>query len=295
MYLKYGRIFMKTTKFLQTTALGLALSVFCLQGSYALPSFGLGGVKPSDARQAHHTVGFIVSSDDDIGPDGLKRRGDGSIDDDQPGSVSSSDDIGPDGLKRRGDGSIDDDQPGSVSSSDDIGPNGLKLRGDGSVDDDQFNTPDAPEFHGPKNGTVDVVLGDGTIVRGTFKDVREEGTREKTRDVTYTLPNGTVIHDVRSEVRDGDVRTKDREKTTTLPNGTVFIDKRVEGASGKERSRTTILPDGTVIEGRPRGDKPHSVNALRAEKPTGHGGGKSERPEKGEKSEKAERHYHYSC
>ncbi len=52
---------------------------------------------------------------DDIGADGLKRRGDGSIDDSQPGVGDRriSDDIGADGLKRRGDGSIDDSQPGA--------------------------------------------------------------------------------------------------------------------------------------------------------------------------------------
>ena len=37
-------------------------------------------------------------SDDDIGADGLKRRGDGSIDDSQPGVPDSDDDIGADGL-----------------------------------------------------------------------------------------------------------------------------------------------------------------------------------------------------
>jgi len=46
------------------------------------------------------------ASSDDIGADGLKRRGDGSIDDSQPGVADSDDDIGPDGLKRRGDGSM---------------------------------------------------------------------------------------------------------------------------------------------------------------------------------------------
>jgi hypothetical protein len=48
---------------------------------------------------------------------GVKLRGDGSVDDTQPGAVGAPrraglDDIGADGLKRRGDGSIDDNQPG---------------------------------------------------------------------------------------------------------------------------------------------------------------------------------------
>lgn len=48
---------------------------------------------------------------DDIGADGLKRRGDGTIDDSQPDDSRTDDDIGEDGLKRRGDGSIDASQP----------------------------------------------------------------------------------------------------------------------------------------------------------------------------------------
>ena len=55
-----------------------------------------------------------ISLSDDLNADGVKLRGDGSIDDDQPnadGSISD-DDIGEDGLKHRGDGSIDDDQTG---------------------------------------------------------------------------------------------------------------------------------------------------------------------------------------
>lgn len=56
----------------------------------------------------------LISVSDDINSEGVKLRGDGSVDDDQTnadGSVSD-DDIGEDGLKHRGDGSIDDDQTG---------------------------------------------------------------------------------------------------------------------------------------------------------------------------------------
>lgn len=53
-----------------------------------------------------------ISVSDDLNEDGLKLRGDGSIDDDQDGVDDANDDIGDDGLKRRGDGSIDDDQTG---------------------------------------------------------------------------------------------------------------------------------------------------------------------------------------
>ncbi len=46
------------------------------------------------------------------------------------------------GVKLRGDGTVDDTQPGVAravrrTGLDDIGPNGLKLRGDGTVDDAQ--------------------------------------------------------------------------------------------------------------------------------------------------------------
>ena len=58
-------------------------------------------------------VAFAQVSDV-IGADGLKRRGDGTIDDSQRGDRGrGTDDVGPDGLKRRGDGSIDDSQPGA--------------------------------------------------------------------------------------------------------------------------------------------------------------------------------------
>ena len=59
-----------------------------------------------------------AQSRDDFGADGLKRRGDGTIDDSQAGRRGGrvSDDLGADGLKRRGDGSIDDSQPGRSRS-----------------------------------------------------------------------------------------------------------------------------------------------------------------------------------
>ncbi len=69
--------------------------------------------------------------------------------DDRPKSIRSaqvSDDIGPDGLKRRGDGSIDDSQaglmPGDWSFNEDSGLDGLERRGDGSIDDDNYRSHD---------------------------------------------------------------------------------------------------------------------------------------------------------
>ena len=75
----------------------------------------------------------VLSISNDIGSDGLKRRGDGSIDDSQPGEASHNDDIGSDGLKRRGDGSIDDSQPGQ-ENGDRHQMRGLN-RGHGNRDD----------------------------------------------------------------------------------------------------------------------------------------------------------------
>lgn len=62
------------------------------------------------AQTAPAPTPILVS--DDLNADGVKLRGDGSVDDDQPNAdgTVSDDDIGDDGLKHRGDGSIDDDQ-----------------------------------------------------------------------------------------------------------------------------------------------------------------------------------------
>ncbi|HNB77678.1 MAG TPA: hypothetical protein PLT94_04080, partial [Rhodocyclaceae bacterium] len=55
---------------------------------------------------------------------GLKLRGDGTIDDTQPRSANT---VG--GVKLRGNGTVDDTQPGGTT----VG--GVKRRGDGSIDD----------------------------------------------------------------------------------------------------------------------------------------------------------------
>jgi hypothetical protein len=74
---------------------------------------------------------------------GVKLRGDGTVDDTQPRAVGAPrraglDDLGPKGLKLRGDGTVDDTQPGVARRpNDDIGADGLKRRGDGSIDDNQ--------------------------------------------------------------------------------------------------------------------------------------------------------------
>ena len=71
-----------------------------------------------DVFLAPHQPVFLAAGiiSDDVGPDGLKRRGDGSVDDSRPDQAGDiDDDIGPDGLKRRGDGSIDNSQPDGLS------------------------------------------------------------------------------------------------------------------------------------------------------------------------------------
>jgi hypothetical protein len=79
---------------------------------------------------AMFSVGVMAAGLDDLNTNGIKLRGDGSVDDNQIG-LSLSDMIF--GVKLRGDGSVDDSQPGTTSASNDI-VNGVKLRGDGSVD-----------------------------------------------------------------------------------------------------------------------------------------------------------------
>jgi hypothetical protein len=80
------------------------------------------------------------------------------------------DDFGPNGLKLRGDGTVDDTQPrarAAVSAPrgvNDIGPNGLKLRGDGTVDDNQarargLGRPDLGGLRGNRGRSERLELG----------------------------------------------------------------------------------------------------------------------------------------
>lgn len=62
---------------------------------------------------------------------GVKLRGDGTIDDNSHGVRGLDDFLN--GVKLRGDGSIDDNSTGASGSDDFV--NGVKLRGDGTVDD----------------------------------------------------------------------------------------------------------------------------------------------------------------
>lgn len=80
----------------------LALSLMVGAAAWALTTEGaLAQTGPAEDRS--------LASLDDVGPDGLKRRGDGSLDDSRPGVADLDGDIGEDDLKRRLDGSIDDD------------------------------------------------------------------------------------------------------------------------------------------------------------------------------------------
>jgi len=57
--------------------------------------------------EAHGRGGDRVRVGEDVGNDGVKRRGDGTIDDDA-GDRGRKTETGSSGVKRRGDGSIDD-------------------------------------------------------------------------------------------------------------------------------------------------------------------------------------------
>lgn len=87
-----------------------------------------------DLRRNHSGKAIRNVSNDDLIANGIKLRGDGTIDDNST-LVRSSDDF-VNGVKLRGDGTVDDNSPRHSGQDDSV--NGINLRGDGSVDD---NTP----------------------------------------------------------------------------------------------------------------------------------------------------------
>jgi len=104
--------------------------------------------------------------DDDFNAAGQKLRGDGTVDDSQPGQVRTTgdDDFNAAGQKLRGDGTVDDSQPGQVRTAgdDDFNAAGQKLRGDGTVDDSQpgqVRTPGDDDF----NAAGQKLRGDGSV------------------------------------------------------------------------------------------------------------------------------------
>ncbi|MBW2713821.1 MAG: hypothetical protein JRC77_08725, partial [Deltaproteobacteria bacterium] len=68
---------------------------------------GTAGATP-DAVEVEVESPEIELFDDDLGPDGLKRRGDGSIDDSQPGSAASSVETASDRVRERSRETLED-------------------------------------------------------------------------------------------------------------------------------------------------------------------------------------------
>jgi hypothetical protein len=101
-----------------------------------------------------------------------------------PALIEISDDLNADGVKLRGDGSIDDDQPGADddNSDDDIGEDGLKRRGDGSIDDDQgddgADDNGGDRDHGRHGGRDDDNAGDDHSGRGSDHERGRDRDRE---------------------------------------------------------------------------------------------------------------------
>lgn len=107
----------------------------------------------NEIRREHLGQAIHNVNDDLLLANGVKLRGDGTVDDNSR-QISGLDDF-VNGVKLRGDGSIDDNS--AAGSSDDF-VNGIKLRGDGTVDDN------LPRNSGIDNNAGGVDLrGDGTV------------------------------------------------------------------------------------------------------------------------------------
>lgn len=164
-------------------------------------------------------VAHAQSVSDDI-VNGVKLRGDGSVDDTQPGIVGGA--TGGTGLKLRGDGSVDDTQPGSPAGSDDV-VGGVKRRGDGSIDDN--STPGSETGDDRRSGRAKQVLSSDPRERRSeraksrVEDNRERHeTRVKTREVVDGVRVRTETRE-RTEIRDRGDRTERSERTERAERG----------------------------------------------------------------------------
>jgi hypothetical protein len=134
------------------------------------------------------------------------------------------DDLGPDGLKVRGDGSVDDTQPGVVGGGVDV----PDVRGDGSPEDrpgdDLLGHPDnhiikEDERSVTEDGTQvlqrrDVHVNPVTGVQREKTETRErnpDGSETRVRTVTFTDANGEVIAE--------STRTREKEARGERGNG----------------------------------------------------------------------------
>ncbi|MDO8592993.1 MAG: hypothetical protein Q7R92_04485 [bacterium] len=109
----------------------------------------LNEIRREHLGQAIHNV-----NDDILLANGVKLRGDGTVDDNSR-QIRGLDDL-VSGIKLRGDGTVDDNLPGR-SGVDDL-VNGVRLRGDGTVDDSPVGTRVSDDLVNGVN-----LRGDGTV------------------------------------------------------------------------------------------------------------------------------------
>lgn len=177
----------------------------------------------------------VAAESDDLNADGVKLRGDGSIDDSQPGAVAGSDDI-VDGVKLRGDGSVDDSQPGAAPV----------VNVETTVNEDGTTTVtrsvslsatgEAPNRSRSTESTFDA---DGALVGRTRTDVRTNADGVVVRERTTTLErvDGEMVR-TRSDIRRNDagdiVRSRERIETRDRPE--IAGVERIEKIERRERA-----------------------------------------------------------
>lgn len=202
--------------------------------------------------------------------------------------AAGADDFTAEGVKLRGDGSIDDSQPGAVAASGDI-VNGVKLRGDGTVDDSQPGA--APVFTAE---TVTNPDGSTTVIRvRTLEATGAAPARTRTVETTRDA-DGALMERTRSDLRTNVDGIAVREKVDSLQiiDGTAVrtrSDIRRNDAGdiirSRERVQTVERPASTSGDRPARVERPDKVERVekleRVEK--------ADRPERVERVEKIER------
>ena len=150
-------------------------------------------------------------NDDFVLIDGVfvKLRGDGSVDDSQPGGLRD-DFVQIDGVfvKLRGDGSVDDSQPNGLIRAN----GGFKLRGDGSIDDSQpgglrivgtrkddqiIGTGVTREYLYGRKGSDDFILGNRKD--SYYQDGRKDRTYAIMKD--FSGEDEVILHGSRSDYK----------------------------------------------------------------------------------------------
>lgn len=198
------------------------------------------------------------------------------------------DDLGPDGLKLRGDGSVDDTQPGLVGGGVDV----PDVRGDGSPEDSPGDDlVGHPENHIIKEDERSVTE-DGTQVRqrrdvhvnpvtGVQREKTE--TRERNPDGSETRVRTMTFTDASGEVILQTTRTREKEARGERGNGRADDDSTSPDDD--------IRPDGLKLRGsgsvddtQPGVERAAVERVERVERAE-----RTDRPERTERAERSER------